>query len=301
MAEISFQDRVAVVTGAGRGLGKAYATELARRGAKVVVNDAGAEQDGRGGSASVAELVAKEIVAAGGEAVAHSEPIGTPAAGAGVVELALEHFGKVDIVINNAGVLRDKSLAKMPAEDFDLVLDVHLAGSFHVAQRAFAAMKEQGYGRMLFTASGAGLFGNFGQANYSAAKMGLVGLSSVVAIEGARHGITSNVIAPLARTRLTEDMPESMGPYAPEQIAPLSLYLVSEECTATHEVYTAGNGWFAQVFVGVAPGWSPGLGSYPSVEEVRDNMAAIRNQDGYQVLTDAAAILPLIERAGGRD
>jgi len=123
-------------------------------------------------------------------------------------------------------------------------------------------------------------------------------LSSVVAIEGARYGINSNVIAPLARTRLTEDMPESMGPYAPEQIAPLSLYLVSEECASTHEVYTAGNGWFAQVFLGVAPGWSPGLGSFPSLEDVRDNFDAIRDRDGYEVITDAAAILHLIERAG---
>lgn len=295
---VRFDGQVAVVTGAGGGLGKAYAHELARRGAKVVVNDLGSAPDGSGTPVPTAEATAQEIVAAGGEAVSNMDSVATVDGAESIVGTAVENYGRLDILINNAGILRDKSLAKMPPEDFEQVLDVHLKGSFLVTKPAIVQMKKQNYGRVLFTASGAGLWGNFGQANYAAAKMGLVGLSSVVAIEGARSGIQSNVIAPIARTRLTADtMPEEMGAHAPEQVAALSVFLVSRECGYTHEIFSAAAGWFGRVFVGATPGWTAGQESRPTVEDVRDHMAEICDEKDYSVPGDAAAIYETITRA----
>ena len=200
MSEIRFDDRVAIVTGAGGGLGKTYALELARRGAKVVVNDLGGAADGTGAGSSMADEVVKEIEAAGGMAVANYDSVSTPEGGEAIVQTAVDNFGKVDIVINNAGILRDKSFSKLEPKNLEIVLDVHLKGAFFVSQPAFRVMKENNFGRFIFTASGAGIFGNFGQTNYGAAKMGLVGLSSVLAVEGAKNNIKCNVIAPIART-----------------------------------------------------------------------------------------------------
>jgi NAD(P)-dependent dehydrogenase (short-subunit alcohol dehydrogenase family) len=206
MSEIRFDGRVAIVTGAGGGLGRTYALELARRGARVVVNDKGGAADGTGSGSSMADAVVKEIREAGGSAVASYDSVSTPEGGSAIVKTAVDAFGRVDVVINNAGILRDKTFAKLEPENLEVVLDVHLKGAFFVSQPAFRLMKEQGYGRFLFTASNAGIFGNFGQTNYGAAKMGLVGLSNVLALEGAKNGITSNVLAPMARTRLTESL-----------------------------------------------------------------------------------------------
>src|SRR3954463_8838143 len=200
VAEISFDGRVAIVTGAGGGLGRTYALELARRGASVVVNDLGGSVNGEGGSDAAAQKVVDEIKAAGGEAVANYDSVATPEGGENIVKSAVDAFGKVDVVINNAGILRDKSFAKMTLDDIHAVLDVHLKGAFYVSQPAFKVMKDNNYGRFVFTASNA-TFGNFGQTNYAAAKMGLVGLSNTIAVEGARNGILSNVIMPVARTR----------------------------------------------------------------------------------------------------
>jgi NAD(P)-dependent dehydrogenase (short-subunit alcohol dehydrogenase family) len=234
MTEIGFDGRVAIVTGAGGGLGRTYALELARRGAQVVVNDLGGGMDGRGGGSSMADAVVKEIAEAGGQAVASYDSVATAQGGEAIVETAVDRFGKVDIVINNAGILRDKTFVKLAAEDLESVIDVHLKGAFFVTQPAFRSMKENGYGRLLFTSSTSGLLGNFGQTNYGAAKAGLLGLSNVLALEGAKYGIKSNVIAPTARTRLTEDL---LGPMAerlaPECVTPLALYLVSEACEVT--------------------------------------------------------------------
>jgi NAD(P)-dependent dehydrogenase (short-subunit alcohol dehydrogenase family) len=288
MADVRYDDRVAIITGAGGGLGKQHALLLASRGAAVVVNDLGGNPDGTGSGHTMAELVCKEIEAAGGKAVPNYDSVTTPEGGEGIVKTALDSFGRVDIVINNAGILRDKSFANLAPADLDAVLDVHLRGAFFVTQPAFRAMKEQQYGRIVVTASAAGVFGNFGQTNYGAAKMGLVGLSNVLAVEGKKYNITSNVIAPLAKTRLTEDLLGPLGDkLQPEQIAGLVAYLVSEECTLTHEIFSVGGGRVARVFVGLAKGWVKGAGETPSIEEVRDNMAQIMDTEGFTIPTSA--------------
>ena len=284
MSEVRFDNRVAVITGAGGGLGKTYALELARRGAKVVVNDLGGAADGTGAGSSMADATVKEINEAGGVAVANYDSVATPEGGEAIIKSALDNFGQVDILINNAGILRDKTFVKLAAPDLKAVLAVHLEGAFYVSQPAFRVMKERSYGRLIFTASTAGIFGNFGQSNYGAAKFGLVGLSNVLAIEGAKYNIKSNAIAPIANTRMTKEL---LGPLAdslePEQVTPLVCYLVSEECEVTHEVFSVGGGKFSRIFVGMVPGWAAGKGAKPSLEEVRDHMDQIRKQDGYAV------------------
>ena len=200
MSDIRFDGRVAVITGAGGGLGKTYALDLGRRGAKVVVNDLGGKSDGTGGGHSMADGVVDEIKSAGGEAIANYDSVSTPEGGEGIIRSAVEKFGRVDVVINNAGILRDKTFLKLTPDELGIVLDVHLKGAFYVSQPAFRVMKEKGYGRFVFTSSAAGIFGNFGQTNYGAAKMGLVGLMNVLAVEGAKYNIRCNTIAPTART-----------------------------------------------------------------------------------------------------
>ena len=284
MAEISFDGRVAIVTGAGGGLGRTYALELARRGAAVVVNDLGGSVNGEGGSDTAAQKVVDEIKAAGGDAVPSYDSVATPEGGESIVQKAVDAFGKVDIVINNAGILRDKSFAKMTLDDLHAVLDVHLKGAFYVSQPAFRIMKDNGYGRFVHTSSNSGIFGNFGQANYGAAKMGLVGLSNVLAIEGAKANILSNVIAPVARTRMTEEL---MGDFAkvldPEGVTPMVVYLASEACTFTHEIFSAAGGRYSRIFVGLTKGWYGGKDKLPTVEDVADHINDIENRDDYIV------------------
>jgi NAD(P)-dependent dehydrogenase (short-subunit alcohol dehydrogenase family) len=282
MSEIRFDGKVAVITGAGGGLGKTYALQLASRGCKVVVNDLGGKADGTGASSSMADQTVKEIQEAGGEAVANYDSVATPEGGKGIIKAATDHFGRVDVVINNAGILRDKTFAKLEPPDLEAVVDVHLKGAFFVTQPAFAHMKEQGYGRILFTASNAGILGNFGQTNYGAAKMGLVGLCNVLSLEGAKYNIKCNVIAPVARTRLTEQL---LGPLAqtldPECVTPLVTYLVSDQCDYTHSIWSVGGGRYARMFVGLTPGWFAGKGAKPSPEQVRDHMSEIRDTSKY--------------------
>ncbi len=286
MSEISFDGRVAIVTGSGGGLGRTYALELARRGARVVVNDLGGSVNGQGGSDAAAQRVVDEITSAGGEAVPNYDSVSTPEGGASIVQTALDAFGTVDVVINNAGILRDKSFAKMSWDDLDAVLDTHLKGAFYVSQPAFSVMKEKGYGRFVFTSSNSGVFGNFGQANYGAAKMGLVGLSNVLAIEGAKSGIQSNVVCPVAATRMTEEL---LGDFAkqvkPELVTPLVTFLASEACPFTHEIISAVGGRYARIFIGLVPGWYAGKDHVPTAEDVLDNLARIEDQDGYIVPT----------------
>ncbi|HLU72921.1 MAG TPA: SDR family oxidoreductase [Nonomuraea sp.] len=254
---LRFDDRVAIVTGAGHGLGRSHALLLAERGAKVVVNDLGGALDGTGASAGPAADVAELINKNGGQAIASTDNVATPEGARAIVAAAVEAFGKVDIVINNAGILRDKSLGKMSVEDFDNVIAVHVRGSFLVTQAAYPHMKEAGYGRVVNTSSPAGLFGNFGQANYSTAKMGLVGLTKTVGIEGARNGIKANAIAPIAWTRMTESLlpAEFEAKFTPERISALVAYLVHESCEVSGEVFSVGAGRVARVFVAEGPGW----------------------------------------------
>jgi NAD(P)-dependent dehydrogenase (short-subunit alcohol dehydrogenase family) len=301
VTEISFDGRVAIITGAGGGLGRTYALEMARRGAQVVVNDLGGSVDGQGGGDAAAQKVVDEIKAAGGEAVPNYDSVSSPAGGESIVKTAVDAFGKVDIVINNAGILRDKSFAKLTWEDLDAVLDVHLRGAFYVSQPAFKVMKENGYGRFVFTSSNSGVFGNFGQSNYGAAKMGLVGLSNVIAVEGAKAGILSNVLCPVAATRMTEEL---LGDFSkqvkPELVTPLVTFLASEACTFTHEMFSAAGGRYARIFIGLAPGWYGGKDHVPTAEDVLDNLEQIEKQDGYIVPTASSEELAqLLETLGG--
>jgi NAD(P)-dependent dehydrogenase (short-subunit alcohol dehydrogenase family) len=295
---IAFDGRVAIVTGAGGGLGKTYALELARRGARVVVNDLGGNPDGTGAAGGPADTTVAEITAAGGEAVASYDSVASPEGGEAITKTALDAFGTVDIVINNAGILRDKSFANLAQADLRAVIDVHLLGAFYVTQPAYRVMKEKSYGRLLFTSSSAGVFGNFGQTNYGAAKMGLVGLSNVLAVEGAKANIHSNVIAPIARSRLTEEL---LGPLAaavePDLVTPLSLYLVSEACPLTHEVFSVGGGKYSRVFVGETPGWYAGKGVTPSVEDIAEHIGDIRAEEGYTVPASANDDIALLLKA----
>jgi NAD(P)-dependent dehydrogenase (short-subunit alcohol dehydrogenase family) len=248
---IDFDGRVAIVTGAGGGLGRSHALLLASRGAKVVVNDLGSARDGRGVGSEMADAVVQEIVDAGGEAVANYDGVHTWGGGEAIVQTALDAFGRVDIVVNNAGILRDTSFAKLEEDELDLVLKVHLYGAFHVARAAWNHLKEQGYGRVINTTSGSGLYGNFGQSNYSAGKMGQVGLTRTLAIEGAKYGITSNVIAPAATSRMTEDIfpPKLLEVLQPDHVSPLVAYLASEACTDTGRIYSVGGGYMARVAI----------------------------------------------------
>jgi NAD(P)-dependent dehydrogenase (short-subunit alcohol dehydrogenase family)/acyl dehydratase/putative sterol carrier protein len=291
--EIRFDDRVAVVTGAGAGLGRVYALELARRGARVVVNDLGGSRDGAGGgSSSPADRVVAEIRDAGGQAVASYDNVATVEGGEKIIKTALDEFGRVDILINNAGILRDKSFVKMEPEAWQAVLDVHLNGAYHVTRPAFAAMKEKGYGRIIMTTSAAGLYGNFGQTNYAAAKMGLVGLMNTLKLEGEKYGIKVNTVAPIAASRLTEDVmpPELFERSKPEFVAPLVLYLCSDRCPVSGNTYNAGMGFFNRAAVVTGPGKVLTTDDHPpTAEAVMANMNAISELAGGQVYPDLNA------------
>jgi NAD(P)-dependent dehydrogenase (short-subunit alcohol dehydrogenase family) len=281
MADLGFDGKVALVTGAGGGLGRSHALELARRGARVVVNDLGGAVDGSGGSDGPAAQVVKEIEALGGEAVANRDSVASPEGGAAIVESALEAFGRVDIVINNAGILRDKAFHNTTPDLLDPVIDVHLKGAFNVTRAAWVHFREQGYGRVINTSSNSGLLGNFGQSNYGAAKMGLVGLTRVLAVEGAKYGIKVNAIAPVAFTRMTADlMPGFEDKLKPELVTPVVVFLAHEDCPVTGEVYSAGGGVVARYFVGLTQGY---VNTEHTVEDIRDNFDRIRDETGYIV------------------
>ena len=282
MADVGFDGKVAIITGAGGGLGRQHALLLAQRGALVVVNDLGGSVDGTGENASAAQKVVDEIKAAGGEAVANHDSVATPEGGAAIVQTAIDTYGKVDIVINNAGILRDKAFHNMEPALMNPVFDVHLKGAFHVTQPAFVKMREQGYGRIISTSSAAGIFGNFGQTNYGAAKMGLVGFTRVLAVEGARYNIKANAIAPLALTRMTENIMQGglADVLDPAMVSPIVAYLASEECPVSGNIYSVGGGRVAEVFIGETQGYHK---KDLTLEDVRDNFEQIRNRDGYAV------------------
>lgn len=285
MGAIDFSGRVAVVTGAGGGLGRTYAIELAKRGAKVVVNDFGGARDGTGGSTSMADKVVEEIKAAGGTAVANYDGVHTKEGGENIIKQAIQAFGKVDILINNAGILRDKSFTKMTEDLWDPVMAVHLKGAYYVTFPAFANMRENGYGRIIMTTSGTGLFGNFGQTNYGAAKLGLVGFMNSLGIEGAKYNVKVNAIAPIAATRLTEDImpPDIFEKLKPEFVTPVVVYLCSEECQANRMILHAGAGIVQRAVIMLNEGVF--LGKEPATPEaVRDNWENIIALKGLKEL-----------------
>ncbi|MET3711518.1 NAD(P)-dependent dehydrogenase (short-subunit alcohol dehydrogenase family) [Sphingomonas trueperi] len=294
---IRFDDRVAIVTGAGGGIGRAYALELAKRGARVVVNDLGASRDGSGHS-DAARAVVAEIEALGGEAIADGGSVTDAAAMVAMAEAAKARWGRIDILINNAGVLRDRSFAKMTPEDFAFVVDVHLIGSANVTKAVWESMREQGYGRILMTASSTGLFGNFGQANYGAAKLGLAGLTKTLHLEGAKHDIRVNTIAPVAGTRMTEDLfPEAaFAAFAPEQVAPAALFLVSEQAPS-NMIVGAGAGVVQAAYITLTPG---AVLAEPTPESVAAQWAQIVDRSGEIVPGSGAeqtmAILSRLQR-----
>ncbi|WP_394653567.1 SDR family NAD(P)-dependent oxidoreductase [uncultured Sphingomonas sp.] len=279
---ISFDGKVAIVTGAGGGLGRAYALDLARRGAKVVVNDLGGSRDGTGTSDAAAKVVA-EIEAAGGTAMANSGSVTDYDQMVAMVEAVKAAWGRIDILINNAGVLRDKSFAKMEPADFAFVVDVHLNGSANCTKAVWDTMREQNYGRVLMTASSTGLYGNFGQANYGAAKLGLAGLAKTLAIEGAKYGIRVNTIAPTAGTRMTEDLfpAEAFALFTPEAVAPAAVYLVSEDAP-TNMIVGAGAGVFQAAYVTLTPGVAL-RGEELSAEGIAAHWAEITDRTGETV------------------
>ena len=293
--KIRFDDRVAIVTGAGAGLGRIYSIELARRGARVVVNDFGGNRDGAGeGSFGPADKVVEEIRAMGGEAVANYDSVATSEGGRGIVNTALEAFGRLDILINNAGILRDRSLTKMEPEDWDAVMSVHLDGAYNVSRPAFSTMRENRYGRIVVITSASGLNGNFGQTNYSAAKMALIGFMNTLKLEGEKHGIKVNALAPIAATRLTEELlpPDLSEKMKPDFVAPLVLLLCSEECRVSGRVYSAGMGYYSRVGLVTGPGTVIGDGKQiPSPELVERHINDICSLAGAVEHFDATTAL----------
>ncbi len=283
--EIRFDNRVAIVTGAGAGLGRVYALELAARGAKVVVNDYGGSPNGTGGgsgdnASSPAQMVVDQIKKAGGEAVANTDNVASPEGGENIVKTAVDVFGTVDILINNAGILRDKSFVKMDSAYWEAVLGVHLSGAYNVTRPAFKIMKEKGYGRIIMTTSAAGLYGNFGQTNYSSAKLALVGLMNTLKLEGQKYDIKVNTVAPLAASRLTEGIlpDEIFEKSKPEYVMPMTLYLCSDRCPVTGNIYSAGMGFFNRAAILTSPGAVVGdMDQLPDADAISAKIKQISN------------------------
>lgn len=313
MAKVRFDGRVAIITGAGGGLGRTYALDIASRGGAVVVNDLGGTFDGNGSSNSMADKVVEEIRAAGGKAVASYDSVATPAGGEAIVKTAVDAFGKVDVVINNAGSLRNAPLDELPDSTLDMMLDVHLKGAFYVTRPAYRLMKAQKYGRILFASSAAGMLGNDEQSAYGAAKAGLVGLMNVLSQEGREHGVLCNALLPTAMSRMAGAMSDALmqkvgGLYGPvyekvgnsgnpEFVTPLVTYLVSEACTSTHSIYSATNGRYARAFIGMSHGWMGPRDTPATADDVAAHFGEVTATDRYFIpesLTDE--FVHLIER-----
>jgi NAD(P)-dependent dehydrogenase (short-subunit alcohol dehydrogenase family) len=313
MAKVRFDGRVAIITGAGGGLGRTYALDIASRGGAVIVNDLGGTFDGKGSSTSMADKVVEEIRAAGGKAVASYDSVATPAGGEAIVKKAVDAFGKVDIVINNAGTLRNAPFDELPDATLDAMLDVHLKGAFYVTRPAYRLMKAQKYGRILFASSAAGMLGNDEQSAYGAAKAGLVGLMNVLSQEGKEHGVLCNALLPTAMSRMAGAMSDALmqkvgalyGPVYekvgnsgdPSFVTPLVTYLVSEACTSTHALYSATNGRYSRAFIGMCHGWMGPRDTPATADDVAAHFGEVTNIDRYFIpesLTDE--FVHLVER-----
>ena len=278
MSDLRFDGRVAIITGAGGGLGRSHALELARRGASILVNDLGGAVDGSGSSMTAADRVVDEIIALGGVAAPNHDSVATAEGGQAIVQAALDAFGRVDVLVNNAGILRDKAFHKMDDTMIEAVIDVHLKGALYVSQPAYRLMREQRYGRIVNTSSASGLFGNFGQANYGAAKAGLAGLTRVLALEGASYGIKVNAIAPIAATRMTQDILGDLAvKVSPDSVSPLVAFLAHEECSVNGHVYSVAGGRIARIFVAETHGV---VLSQNTPEEIQSKLPLIDLMDG---------------------
>lgn len=288
---LDFKDKVAIVTGSGNGIGKGYALELAKRGAKVVVNDLGGTVDGSGGSLSAADAVVQEIEAAGGEAMANGANVAKQEDVKAMVEATMEKWGRVDILINNAGILRDKSFGKMEWSDFEAVINVHLLGSALCAHSVFPIMKEQEFGRIVMTSSSSGLFGNFGQTNYAAAKMGVVGLMNTLKLEGAKYNVHTNSIAPTATTRMTEHLfpAEFAEKLDPKYIIPAVIFLASEKAP-NGEILEAGGGVVANTYVMETMGKYFGTDENFTAEAVANHWSEIADTTDARRLTQGGEV-----------
>lgn len=305
---IDFTGQVAVVTGAGRGLGRLYAIDLARRGAAVVVNDLGATMGGAGSDASVADQVVEEIRAAGGRAVASHDSVDSAEGGRAIVDSAVENFGRLDVVVSNAGIFNSIPFEQLSAADWRQMLRVHLDGGFYLSQPAYQVMMKQRYGRFVFISSSAGNFGQPMEAHYAAAKTGLVGLSNVIAIEGAAHGIASNTVLPTGFSRMVSEtvgdekfLAESgfMRAIRPELVVPLVTFLASRKCGFTHRNYSACAGRYARVFVGLGDGWLADTDSDPTAEDIEARIEELSDLDGFIVPdTIVDEVLQVCERRG---
>ncbi|HOT45458.1 MAG TPA: SDR family oxidoreductase [Spirochaetota bacterium] len=283
MSQIRLDGRVAIITGAGAGLGRSHALELARRGALVVVNDLGTNLDGSGNNVSAADAVVAEITNAGGKAAASHDTVSTREGAENIIKTALDAFGKIDIVINNAGIVRDHSFVKMTDDEWDSVMAVHMKGTFNVTRAAWPVMRDNNYGRVIFTSSGVGLYGNFGQANYATAKMGMVGLMNVLKIEGAKNNILVNSIAPNAASRMTQSLfpPNILEKLKPEFISPLVAYLVSDQCRESGMIFNCMMGWYSRTAIMCSDGVVLGDGKREiTAEEIMENWDRITSLDG---------------------
>ena len=307
---IDFTDQVAIVTGAGRGLGRLYALELARRGAQVLVNDVGGSIAGSGHDATVADDVVEEIRGGGGAATASHDSVDTPEGGAAIVQTAVDAFGRVDAVVSNAGIYETTAFEDVTPNRWRAMLRVHLDGGFHVAQPAFRVMKAQGYGRFVFIASQMGAFGEHGNAAYGAAKAGIIGLTNVVAIEGANHGISANAVLPIGYSRMVS---ESVGDRTlsdfeevffksiePERVVPLVVYFASRACEVTHHNVSAAAGRYARAFMGLSEGWlAEPQGPAPTAEDVAAHYTEIAATDRFTIpMSSYEEIAGLVDRLG---
>jgi NAD(P)-dependent dehydrogenase (short-subunit alcohol dehydrogenase family) len=292
---IRFDNRVAIVTGAGNGLGRAHALLLASRGARVVVNDPGGAVDGKGGDHAAADKVVAEIKAAGGQAVPNYDSVADPKSAANIVKTAVDSFGTIDIVVNNAGVLRDKTFHNMTVDDFDFVVKVHFLGTAYVTHAAWPIMRAKAYGRVVVTSSNSGIYGNFGQANYGGAKLAVVGFMNALRLEGQKYNVLVNALAPVAGTRMTESLmtPEMLARLDPAFVSPMVAYLCSEQCQRTGDIWSAGAGYFARIEYREAPGLRI-EGRAPTVEDVADNIDKIADLSTNKVFRTSSEEVAMV-------